>query len=48
MCRRALGLGLVVVFSLLSTGCCWGRPWGCWHHHCCAPLPEATLCSLAH
>jgi hypothetical protein len=39
---RSLLLGLVLAATLLTTGCCWCRPWGhC--HHCGSSRPGVEV-----
>ncbi len=43
---RLIGVGLVLLVTASTTGCCWWRPCGCCRGHCCgyaAPASEATV-----
>jgi hypothetical protein len=39
---RLLGFGLILFSAVVSAGCCWWRPHGCWHHGCHYSAPDTT------
>jgi hypothetical protein len=45
---RILGLGILVVAVLATSGCLWCRPCGYHHHRCCYAPPAASAEAVIH